>query len=749
MKKFFKKILNFGSNSEFDERTNQQIWLINFISIYMIFTNLAYLPMSLINIEVELLILTFLFTIFGFIPIILNYLKKYLAARLSLTIYLIFVISALTLKMGKDSEMILSFVTPIMVSFLIFKKEDKYFRAMSVILCSLAYLIIEFSDYSILNVLKIESELIRYVRISFVLTNFFFMWLLLRIFILNTYKAEDKLEKQIEQVIQANEELQTSQEEIKQTNEQLFNSNEELHDLKDNLENLIIERTKQLQKSQHETQKVLSKTERQNRVLLEQEIKLKDYVKELTETQESYKIAKEHAEAANKAKSEFLANMSHEIRTPLNAIVGFSQILIQRGIRHQLNVTFMQQLENIKISGQRLSELISNILDLSKIESGKLTLSIEPLNFKQLFTGIYHIAKGHGLSKNIKFNYDYDTQLSEVIESDRTRLNQILINLTGNAIKFTPENGEIMMRVQKKDNKILISVKDNGIGIPKEKAESIFVAFEQVDASITRKYGGSGLGLAICKQIVDLLEGRIWFESETNKGTTFFVEIPLIESNVQIEQEAEWDLKSMKFSRSNIILVAEDNAMNQEMIADLFKELGLKLYFAENGIIAIEKTLELKPNLILMDMHMPEMGGLEATKKIREYKEFKEIPIVALSADAFASAKKEALENGLNYYLTKPLNFNELLPILAKTLILENVEFVEEKVVKKYNVSQEEKNQIFIKFEELSKIPSLNFDEIITKIEEIKNYCQGKTNIYNSVLTKIEDAVFSGDLVLI
>ncbi len=245
------------------------------------------------------------------------------------------------------------------------------------------------------------------------------------------------------------------------------------------------------------------------------------------------------------------------------------------------------------------------------------------------------------------------------------------------------------------------------------------------------------------------MQGKIWFESEINIGTTFFVEIPYIESNAQIEQETEWDLRTMKFAKSNIILVAEDNAMNQEMIRDLFKELGLNLFFADNGIEAIEQTIKLKPNLLLMDMHMPEMGGLEATQKIREYPEFKELPIIALSADAFASAKKEALENGLNYYLTKPLNFNELLPILAKTLILDNVEFIEEKTAKKHEISQEEIKLIKKHFVELSKINSLEFDRIIKKTEEIKTICKCKTNKYYPILNKIEDAVFAGDIDLV
>ncbi len=490
MKKIFKKILNIGTDTEFSERTNQQIWLVNFIAVYMFFTNIGYAPLSFINSSSGMIELTGLFLIFSFVPLTLNFYKKYLASSLSLILYLTFVIFVLSLKLGKDTLVIISFITPIVISFLILKKEHSIYRALSVILSIICYGIIEFSNYSLLEVAAMDESLIKYMRISFVVITFFFLWLLLRLFIKDIYRAEEKLEKQVEQVIQANEELQTSQEEIRQTNEQLFRANEELVEIKENLENLVLERTRQLQKSQHDTQKVLSKTERQNTVLKEQEEKLKKYVRELTETQEFYKIAKENAEASNRAKSEFLANMSHEIRTPLNAIVGFSQILIQRGMRHNLELSFMQQLENIKISGQRLSELISNILDLSKIESGKLSLSIEPLNFKQLFTGIYHIAKGHGMSKNIKFNYDYDANLSEIIESDRTRLNQILINPTGNAIKFTPINGEISMKAKRIDDKILISVKDNGIGIPKEKSETVFGAFEQVDASITRKYGG-------------------------------------------------------------------------------------------------------------------------------------------------------------------------------------------------------------------------------------------------------------------
>jgi signal transduction histidine kinase/DNA-binding NarL/FixJ family response regulator len=515
--------------------------------------------------------------------------------------------------------------------------------------------------------------------------------------------------------------------ELKRTNEQLIDSENELREKAVDLHDMNIqltEKTTELEENEMQLISLLEKTENQNKEL---------------------KLAKKQADAANYAKSEFLANMSHEIRTPLNAIVGFSQILMKRGLKHNLSASFISQLENIKTGGQNLSELINNILDLSKIESGKMNVTLEPLNIKQLFRGIYHINKGKANEQKLKFSYDFDNSIPGIIKSDRTKLNQILMNLTSNSIKFTPENKEVKIVAKRDGDSLMFMIIDNGIGIPIEKREIVFDAFEQADTSITRKYGGSGLGLAIVKKMIDLVQGEIWFESEVGKGTTFFVKLPLIESDIDVSETGAYVFSKVDFSKENVILIAEDNETNRNMMRDLFIELELKVHFAVNGLEAVEKTIELKPDIILMDMHMPKMSGLEATKKIREIDEYTDLPIVALSADAFFEQQKYALSQGLTHYITKPIDFNTLMPILEKYLKMEDTSLIDDPNIQKPEITNEVIEKIKIEFNKIYEIPSYNYEQFIEQFEKIKELSRGyNTNIISSI-RKMEDAVYAGN----
>jgi signal transduction histidine kinase/CheY-like chemotaxis protein len=537
----------------------------------------------------------------------------------------------------------------------------------------------------------------------------------------NLFDIQKKL---LEESKRKNEELQTSEEELFLGNEELKAVNDELARHKENLEEMVIERTQAIKESEEE---------------------LRQNVEELRVTQDQMRIAKEYAEEANKAKSEFLANMSHEIRTPLNAIVGFSQILMKRGTNHNLSSSFMSQLENIKTGGQNLSELINNILDLSKIESGKMSVSFEPLNIRQLFQGIYHINKGKANEQNLNFSYDFDSLIPEVIESDRTKLNQILMNLTSNSIKFTPKNRAVKLSAVREDKSIIFKIIDNGIGIPKEKRQVVFEAFEQADTSITRRFGGSGLGLAITKRMVDLLKGEIWFESELNKGTTFFVKLPLIESKETVIESGAYAFSKVNFSNDNIILIAEDNQMNRDMMTDLFKELNLKVHFAVNGLEAIEKTKELNPDIILMDMHMPEMGGLDATKSIRSIDGYADLPIVALSAEAFSEQQKYALSQGLTAYITKPLDFNKLMPLLEKYLKVEDTLIIDDSDSQNQEITDEIKDEIINELNKIFEIPSYNYEEFDEQFEKIRELYKGYDVSFKRLLNEMEDAVFASN----
>ncbi|MBF0277939.1 MAG: PAS domain-containing protein [SAR324 cluster bacterium] len=392
-------------------------------------------------------------------------------------------------------------------------------------------------------------------------------------------------------------------------------------------------------------------------------------VTERNQDRDKLKLAKDLAEHANRSKSEFLANMSHEIRTPLNAIVGFSQLLLRRAQNVQFPDNSAQYLESISISGKHLSELINDILDLSKIESGKMFIDEENFDLTSEIRGIFQIYRSMASEKQVNLEYKIDENIPQRVFLDRTKINQIIMNLLANAIKFTPEGKSVMLLVQRcETDGILFQVNDEGIGIEKERQSAIFSAFEQADKTMTRRFGGTGLGLAITKKIVELLKGKISVESEVNQGSTFSVILPLKEADPVTDNDEQESFTGNRFAEDSRILIAEDNLMNQELIKAVFEELELPVYLANDGIEAVEMAKTIKPELIFMDIHMPKMDGLHASKEILEISELKNTPIIALSADAFAEEQKFAYEAGIRDYLIKPLVMEKLLPILNKFL---------------------------------------------------------------------------------
>ncbi len=371
------------------------------------------------------------------------------------------------------------------------------------------------------------------------------------------------------------------------------------------------------------------------------------------------------AEKANLAKSRFLANMSHEIRTPLNAILGFSQILanaktLPNELSHFIN--------NIKTSGERLSELINNILDISKIEAGKSKVTLRDINLRQLVKDIYEINKIDSLKKGLIFNYSYDAALPSFIRSDQKKLNQILLNLVRNAVKFTPGGKSVWLKVKRKNNILIFEVEDEGIGIPPDDHTKVFNSFEQVDSPDSGIYEGTGLGLAIVRENVKLMDGTIELVSQEKKGSKFIVNLPLLESQKVIDDNINDQLDGSHFDPANKLLIIEDNAITRSFLRALFNKIDLNIELAKDGKSGIKKALEWKPDLVLMDIRLPDINGLEATRTIKESPIGKDIPVVILSADVLSSQKQTALELGAEDYLTKPLQIKELQTILNKFL---------------------------------------------------------------------------------
>ncbi|MGR3218524.1 MAG: transporter substrate-binding domain-containing protein [Candidatus Anammoxibacter sp.] len=455
-------------------------------------------------------------------------------------------------------------------------------------------------------------------------------------------------------------------------------------------------------------------------------------------------ISRNEAEAATLAKSYFLANMSHEIRTPLNSIVGFSQILLKDSENQALTEEFKQFLRNIKTSGENLSELINNILDLSKIEAGKTTVSMENLNLKLLVQGIFHTNKTQSIEKDIRFTYSYDPNLPEIIYSDRTKINQILMNLTNNAIKFTDAGKDVSLKVVREKDVIVFEVKDRGIGISPDRQTSIFKPFEQAESSTTRLYGGTGLGLSIVKSMVNLLKGEITLKSEEGKGSTFILKIPLVESDEELATEEMSGWNDINFSADNKILIVEDNTMNQQMLQALFKKLGLKVSIASDGASGIEMAISLKPDLIIMDMHMPKMDGLETTRRIRLNPECKDIPVIFLSADALSNRQKQVKDEGIADYLTKPLNINKLINVMVKYLRYEQG-LLSKTLPDNASMPDEINTRLLDEFRTLSKIPYYLTGKISSQIKQMLTICKGYNSPYTEILRQVEEAAFAGN----
>ncbi len=431
-----------------------------------------------------------------------------------------------------------------------------------------------------------------------------------------------------------------------------------------------------LKRSKDKLQEQLIKSEQQRHAIL-------NISKDLEELNKKLKHAKEAAEEANKAKSNFIAHISHELRTPLTGIIGMSNMLLKT----YMNDTQKEYLDNIKGSGNILLSVINDILDISKIDAGKIELSIAGFNIRGLLKDVINSLEFRAKEKGINLFYKVKPGVPVFLKGDTTRISQILINLLGNAIKFTAQGKvELLVALIKQEpvhnlpaSRLVIlhfSVKDTGIGIPRDKQEKIFEIFTQADTSTTKTYGGTGMGLSITKKLVEMMNGKILVDSTESKGSTFTFTLQLEISDVKIIPE---DVKKPDILAQGEligpykILIAEDNFVNQKYIEALLLSWNFEVLVANNGkeVIEIYENEKDKIDCIVMDIFMPEMDGLEATKLIREKEKQtgNYIPIIAVTAAAIVGNEEEYLSAGMDDYISKPIDETEFINKIIKYII--------------------------------------------------------------------------------
>lgn len=463
-------------------------------------------------------------------------------------------------------------------------------------------------------------------------------------------------------------------------------------------------------------------------------------------THEQVHLLKIRAEESERYEQQFLANMSHEIRTPMNAVLGMTNLLLDT----KLDEKQIKYLKAINISSKNLLVIINDVLDLSKLEAGKMEIEKIPFRIREVVQNVSDTSRFKAEEKGLRFEISISPDLPEVVKGDPTRLNQILTNLASNAVKFT-DKGSVTISVDKSQNSHFIQFRviDTGIGIPEDKMHLLFGNFKQVDASTFRKYGGTGLGLAIAKTLIELQGGKVEVKSVLGKGSEFSVKIPYEMGTEEEAQALQHDGKIDYASLEGIrILVAEDNEYNQIVVNDTLTSIihNVHIDIAENGLIALKLAKENSYDLILMDAQMPEMDGLDATRAIRllNDKTKAAIPIIALTASVHKADIDKCLQAGMNGFVPKPFMRDELFGALTEFYHNPNPigKLMEEE--KKTSVNESDNSKTV---EQNGKVTDMTFLRKFTEgdLERMKKYIGLYLKLLPDNLIKMETAIENND----
>lgn len=425
----------------------------------------------------------------------------------------------------------------------------------------------------------------------------------------------------------------------------------------DEMEQRVRERTTQLMRTNNLFKQEIIDRKRAEFMLEKERADLALRVEERTA---ELSTANKELQRANQLKDEFLASMSHELRTPLNAVLGLTESLLE-GVYGEISERQINALQIIDESGQHLRTLINDILDLSKIGAGKLTLGIEPVSVQDVCVSSLNFINDTAAKKNIDISSSIDPAVT-TIPADQRRLKQILINLLSNAVKFTPEGGKIGLTVQGNSYKDVVqfTVWDTGIGIAESQLEHLFEPFVQLDSKLSRRYSGTGLGLTLVQRMTEMHGGNVIVLSQPGQGSQFTITLPWKKPDIKPAPVPE-----VSSGVAPHILLVDDSIISLQTIYTFLKKQGYHISVAKTGLEALKLAIDIQPNLILMDIGMPEMDGLEATRRIRMNPRSKHIPVIAVTAMAMPGDKERCLAAGANNYLSKPINLKALKHIIS------------------------------------------------------------------------------------